>query len=89
MKSKLTVLLMLSMLPVAQLSAQSKPNILVIFGDDIGIANISAYSDGVMGYETPNIDRIAKEGIRMLHYYGEQSCTAGRVRLSYRPAWNP
>ncbi len=57
---------------------QSKPNILVIFGDDVGIANVSAYSDGVMGYETPNIDRIANEGLRFLHYYGEQSCTAGR-----------
>ncbi len=45
-----------------------KPNILVIFGDDIGISNISAYSDGLMGYTTPNIDRIAKEGIRFLHY---------------------
>ena len=56
----------------------SKPNILVIFGDDIGITNISAYSDGLMGYETPNIDRIGKEGIRLLQYYGEQSCTAGR-----------
>src|SRR5499427_7930330 len=58
--------------------AQSKPNVLVIFGDDIGIANVSAYSNGLMGYETPNIDRIAKEGIRFLQYYGEQSCTAGR-----------
>ena len=56
-----------------------KPNILVIWGDDIGISNISAYSDGLMGYTTPNIDRIAKEGIRFLHYYGEQSCTAGRA----------
>ena len=56
-----------------------KPNILVIWGDDIGIANISAYSDGLMGYETPNIDRIAREGIRFLQYYGEQSCTAGRA----------
>ena len=55
-----------------------KPNILVIWGDDIGIANISAYSSGLMGYETPNIDRIGKEGIRFLQYYGEQSCTAGR-----------
>jgi arylsulfatase A-like enzyme len=59
-------------------AADKKPNILVIWGDDIGIANVSAYSDGVMGYTTPNIDRIAKEGIRFLHYYGEQSCTAGR-----------
>jgi arylsulfatase len=56
-----------------------KPNILVIFGDDIGISNISAYSSGLMGYETPSIDRIAREGMRFLHYYGEQSCTAGRA----------
>ena len=57
----------------------AKPNILVLWGDDIGTTNISAYSDGLMGYETPNIDRIANEGIRFLHYYGEQSCTAGRA----------
>lgn len=55
-----------------------KPNILVIFGDDIGISNLSCYSDGVMGYRTPNIDRIAKEGMRFTDSYGEQSCTAGR-----------
>jgi arylsulfatase len=69
------------MLGVAATAAAQtkKPNILVIFGDDIGIANISAYSGGLMGYETPNIDRIGKEGIRFLHYYGEQSCTAGRA----------
>ncbi len=60
-------------------AGDEKPNILVIFGDDVGIANVSAYSDGVMGYETPNIDRLAKEGLRFLHYYGEQSCTAGRA----------
>ena len=60
-------------------AADKKPNILVIWGDDVGISNISAYSDGLMGYETPNIDRLAKEGIRFLHYYGEQSCTAGRA----------
>ncbi len=59
-------------------SAGGKPNILVIWGDDIGIANVSAYSNGLMGYETPNIDRIAKEGLKLQHYYGEQSCTAGR-----------
>jgi arylsulfatase A-like enzyme len=56
-----------------------KPNILILWGDDIGIANISAYSGGLMGYETPNIDRIAREGIKLQHYYGEQSCTAGRA----------
>ena len=59
--------------------AQQKPNILILWGDDIGISNISAYSDGLMGYTTPNIDRIGNEGIRFLHYYGEQSCTAGRA----------
>jgi arylsulfatase len=55
------------------LAQPAKPNILVIFGDDIGITNVSAYSDGLMGYETPNIDRIAKEGVRFLHYYGERT----------------
>jgi len=57
----------------------TKPNILIIWGDDIGVTNISAYSDGIMGYDTPHIDRIAHEGVRFLHYYGEQSCTAGRA----------
>ncbi|HEY8290782.1 MAG TPA: arylsulfatase [Acetobacteraceae bacterium] len=55
-----------------------KPNIVVIFGDDIGITNLSCYSFGMMGYHTPNIDRIAKEGLMFTDYYGEQSCTAGR-----------
>jgi arylsulfatase A-like enzyme len=55
-----------------------KPNILVIWGDDIGISNLSCYSSGLMGYQTPNIDRIAKEGMRFTDSYGEQSCTAGR-----------
>jgi len=57
----------------------SKPNILVIWGDDIGLANISAYSHGLMGYQTPNIDRIGREGMMFLDYYAEQSCTAGRA----------
>ena len=57
----------------------SKPNILVVFGYDIGITNLSIYSNGLMGYETPNIDRIGREGIQFLHYYGEQSRTAGQV----------
>jgi len=56
-----------------------RPNILVIWGDDIGVHNISAYNHGMMGYETPNIDRIAQEGGMFTHYYGEQSCTAGRA----------
>jgi arylsulfatase A-like enzyme len=58
---------------------QRKPNILVIWGDDIGQSNISAYSKGMMGYRTPNIDRIANEGMLFTDYYGEQSCTAGRA----------
>ncbi len=56
-----------------------RPNILVIFGDDIGQSNISAYTIGLMGYRTPNIDRIAREGMMFTDYYAEQSCTAGRV----------
>ncbi len=62
----------------AQDQAAAKPNILVIFGDDIGQTNISAYSFGLMGYRTPNIDRLAKEGMMFTDYYGENSCTAGR-----------
>jgi len=58
--------------------AKDKPNILVLWGDDIGVTNISAYSHGIMGYKTPNIDRLAREGIMFTDYYGEQSCTAGR-----------
>jgi arylsulfatase A-like enzyme len=62
--------------PLAQTA--KKPNILVIFGDDIGVANVSAYTHGLVGYRTPNIDRIAREGMMFTDYYAEQSCTAGR-----------
>jgi len=62
-------------------AAQKKPNILIIWGDDIGYWNISAYNQGMMGYKTPNIDRIAKEGAMFTDWYGEQSCTAGRSAL--------
>ncbi len=58
--------------------SDDKPNILVIWGDDVGQSNISAYTRGMMGYQTPNIDRIANEGMMFTDYYGEQSCTAGR-----------
>jgi len=58
---------------------QKKPNILVIWGDDIGQSNISAYTHGLMGYQTPNIDRMAKEGMMFTDYYAENSCTAGRA----------
>lgn len=60
-------------------SQTGKPNIVIIWGDDIGQSNISAYSHGVMGYKTPNIDRVAKEGMMFTDYYAEQSCTAGRA----------
>ncbi|WP_029615365.1 arylsulfatase [Pseudomonas putida] len=63
---------------VCTASAAEKPNILVIFGDDIGQTNISAYGKGVVGYQTPNIDRIGQEGMLFTDYYAENSCTAGR-----------
>src|SRR5215472_4182238 len=58
---------------------QKKPNILIIWGDDIGWFNVSAYNHGIMGYRTPNIDRVAKEGALFTDWYGQQSCTAGRA----------
>ena len=64
--------------PAQNQNGGKKPNILVIFGDDVGQTNISAYSHGVVGYRTPNIDRIAKEGMMFTDYYAENSCTAGR-----------
>ena len=63
---------------MAKAPKSGKPNILVIWGDDIGISNLSCYSHGLMGYQTPNIDRLAKEGMMFTNSYGEQSCTAGR-----------
>ena len=72
--------LAIGMAAVAPASAQQqKPNILVIMADDIGYWNISAYNRGMMGYRTPNIDRIANEGAIFTDYYGQQSCTAGRA----------
>jgi arylsulfatase len=82
MKKELKTLLVFAcavvILAGVQAHAADKPNILVVWGDDIGQSNISAYTMGVMGYRTPNIDRIAKEGMIFTDYYGEQSCTAGR-----------
>jgi arylsulfatase len=63
----------------APAQAGKKPNIVIIWGDDVGQSNISAYTMGLMGYRTPNIDRVAKEGMIFTDYYGEQSCTAGRA----------
>ncbi len=77
-----TVLLTIVALGVEGARAQApaaKPNILIIWGDDIGWWNISAYNQGMMGYKTPNIDRIAKEGALFTDWYGQQSCTAGRA----------
>ncbi len=65
--------------PALAQTAAKKPNILVIWGDDIGGFNISAYNQGVMGYKTPNIDSIAKQGALFTDWYGQQSCTAGRA----------
>ena len=76
---KLRVLLTILLLLPAAAFAQDKPNILVIWGDDIGWFNVSAYNHGIMGYRTPNIDRIAREGILFTDSYGENSCTAGRA----------
>ena len=71
--------LALSVSALAQGAEGEKPNILVIWGDDIGTWNISHNNRGMMGYTTPNIDRIASEGIAFTDYYGQQSCTAGRA----------
>ncbi len=77
-KRRLTILSAVLMGASGYTLAAEKPNILVIWGDDIGLSNISAYTFGLMGYKTPNIDSIAKEGMMFTDYYAEQSCTAGR-----------
>ena len=74
----LAIGLALGILASAQ-AADKKPNILVIWGDDIGIWNISHNSRGMMGYKTPSIDRLATEGVAFTDYYAQQSCTAGRA----------
>jgi arylsulfatase A-like enzyme len=71
-------LLVLALVRPALAAKDDKPNILVIWGDDIGYWNVSAYNQGMMGYRTPNIDRIAREGAMFTDFYGQQSCTAGR-----------
>ncbi len=74
----LLTLTVMSLLTVMPLAAAEKPNMLVIWGDDIGFWNLSTNNMGMMGYQTPNIDRIANEGAKFTDYYGQQSCTAGR-----------
>ena len=76
-KSLIAIFLIATVMMFAQ--KYEKPNILVIWGDDIGWANISKYNHGIMGYETPNIDRIANEGAMFTDWYAQQSCTAGRA----------
>jgi len=75
----LTLVFLFAFSAIAFAAEQKKPNILIIWGDDIGLWNISAYNQGMMGYKTPNIDRIAKEGALFTDWYGQQSCTAGRA----------
>ena len=82
LKLALTCVLIVPGIVSAQSSAPlsaKKPNILILWGDDIGYWNVSAYNQGMMGYKTPNIDRIAKEGALFTDWYGQQSCTAGRA----------
>ena len=74
----LTIAFIITGIVICPATAADRPNILVIWGDDIGISNISAYTFGLVGYKTPNIDRIAQEGMMFTDHYGEQSCTAGR-----------
>ncbi len=73
------LILAMVLTPLTVFAQSKKPNILVIWGDDIGIPQISAYTQGLMGYKTPNIDRIASEGMLFTDSYGQQSCTAGRA----------
>jgi hypothetical protein len=78
-KNILLIWIVLACATSANAQQQKKPNILVIFGDDIGWFSVSAYNMGMMGYRTPNIDRIAREGMLFTDYYAQQSCTAGRA----------
>ena len=78
LRSILVIASAVGMIACAQAEQDKKPNILVVWGDDIGQSNISYFTKGMMGYKTPNIDRIAQEGMAFTDYYGEQSCTAGR-----------
>jgi arylsulfatase A-like enzyme len=76
---QITAIALVAMAAALSAHAQDKkPNILIIFGDDVGYWNISAFNGGLMGYDTPNIDRLAKEGGKLTSYYAQQSCTAGR-----------
>ena len=75
----LVMILVIVFVGSVSLAASEKPNIVIICGDDIGQSNLSAYTSGMIGYQTPNIDRVANEGMIFTDYYAEQSCTAGRA----------
>src|SRR6187402_2845424 len=78
--AQFTAAALIALAGIGSAQAQDKkPNILIIMGDDIGWFNPSCYNSGMMGYRTPNIDRIAAEGARFTDWYGQQSCTAGRA----------
>ncbi len=79
MRLRLALVAALALAAPAFAQDAEKPNILVIWGDDVGWNNTSAYNRGMMGYQTPNIDRIANEGAMFTDWYGQQSCTAGRA----------
>ena len=78
------VCLVIALATAGTAAAQDKPNILIIWGDDVGWFNVSAYNRGMMGYQTPNIDRIANDGILFTDAYGQNSCTAGRAAAATR-----
>ena len=78
----LIALLAMACPALAQAQTAKQPNIIMIMGDDIGWANIGAYNQGIMAMRTPNLDRLAAEGMRFTDYYAEASCTAGRAELS-------
>src|SRR6516162_9587666 len=77
----LLIVVTVTILPAAAQQQQRRPNILVIMGDDVGWFNIGAYHQGIMSGKTPNLDRLASEGMRFTDYYAEASCTAGRANF--------
>src|SRR5262249_13430077 len=81
MRNALLALVSATVLAALPACAQQKPNILVIMGDDVGWFNIGAYHQGIMSGKTPNLDKLASQGMRFTDYYAEASCTAGRANF--------
>src|SRR5262249_56701225 len=77
----LLIAVVVTILPAAAQQQQRRPNIVVIMGDDVGWFNIGAYHQGIMSGKTPNLDKLASEGMRFTDYYAEASCTAGRAKF--------